>query len=61
MLFGVNIILIFGIINFVLVLFQMLSGLRVFRINFKIHRRIGITLFFTATIHGTLAILINLI
>lgn len=58
MLFGVNIILILGIINFVLVLFQLLSGLRVFRINFKIHRGFGITLFITATIHGVLAILI---
>jgi len=61
MLFGINIILILGIINFVLVLFQLLSGLRVFKVNFKIHRRSGITLFITATIHGALAILVNYI
>jgi len=61
MLFGVNIILILGIINFVLILFQLLSGLRVFKVNFKTHKRFGITLFITATIHGALAILINYI
>jgi hypothetical protein len=59
MLFGVNIILVLGIINFILVLFQLLSGLRVFRINFKIHKAFGVTLFITASLHGALALLIH--
>jgi len=61
MLFGVNIILILGIVNFVLILFQMLSGSRVIKVQFKIHKTFGIILFFTAFIHGILALAINYI
>lgn len=58
MIFGINIILWLGIINFILALFQLLSGLRIIKVKFTLHRRLGITLFITAMVHGTLAIFI---
>ena len=61
MLFGIDIILWFGMINLLLVLFQLLSGLRVVKIKYKTHRLLGIILFFTATIHGIYALVINYI
>ncbi len=54
---GVSILLILGIVNFLLLLFQLSSGLRFVRVRMTIHRKTGITLFITAFIHGTLAIL----
>ncbi|MCX5912465.1 MAG: hypothetical protein NTV04_11090 [Deltaproteobacteria bacterium] len=45
-----------GIINFLLVLFQVSSGLRFLKIPFPLHRKTGLLLFFTALIHGGLAI-----
>jgi len=54
---GVSIILILGIVNFLLLLFQISTGLRWVRIRMTIHRKTGITLFIIAFIHGTLAIL----
>ncbi|MCX5907471.1 MAG: hypothetical protein NTY64_09865 [Deltaproteobacteria bacterium] len=53
----VSIVLILGIINFLLVSFQISSGLRWVRVPFTVHRRTGILLFFTALVHGILAIL----
>ncbi len=52
-----KIILILGIINFLLVLFQVTSGLRYIKMSFAAHKRAGIALLITATIHGTLAII----
>jgi hypothetical protein len=54
---GISIILILGICNFVLLLWQLSSGLRWIKVPFGVHRKTGITLFITAIIHGTLAIL----
>jgi hypothetical protein len=54
---GISIILILGICNFVLLLWQLSSGLRWIRVPLGVHRKTGITLFITAIIHGTLAIL----
>jgi hypothetical protein len=54
---GISIILILGICNFVLLLWQLSSGLRWIRVPFGVHRKTGITLFIIAIIHGTLAIL----
>jgi len=56
---GVSIILILGIGNFVLLLFQLSSGLRWIRVPFKVHRKTGIALFVVALFHATLAILTN--
>ena len=56
---GISIILILGIINFILVLFQLSSGLRFIKVSFGFHKNAGIVLFFTAAIHGVLAILVS--
>ena len=56
---GISIILILGVINFVLVLFQLSSGLRFIRVSFGVHKNTGVVLFFTATIHGALAVLVS--
>mgnify|MGYP001207741853 CR=1 FL=1 len=61
MLFGINIILWLGIINFFLALFQLLSGLRYIKVKYKIHKLLGIIFFFTATIHGVYALITNYI
>ena len=54
-----SIILILGMINFLLVLFQISTGLRFIRVPSPIHKRTGILLFITALIHGTLAIYVG--
>lgn len=56
---GGSIVLILGIFNFVLLLFQLSSGKRWIRVPMTLHRKTGITLFISALIHGTLAILTN--
>ena len=56
---GVSIILILGIINMALVLFQMSTGLRWIKASFQVHKRTGIALFFGAALHAFLAILSN--
>ncbi len=50
---GISIVLILGIANFILLLFQLSSGLRWIRIPMTLHRKTGITLFITALTHGT--------
>ena len=52
---GISIILLLGILNLMLVLFQMSSGLRWIRAPIGIHKRTGITLFISATLHAILA------
>ncbi len=54
---GVSIILLLENVNFLLVLLQLSSGMRWIRVKMTLHRKIGILLFFTAILHGTLAIL----
>lgn len=61
MIFGIDLILWFGILNFILILFQLLSGLRIIKVKYKTHKIFGIVLLFTASIHGIYAILINYI
>jgi len=53
---GISIILLLGIINFILVLIQLAGGLRWVEISFGIHRKTGILLAVTASLHGILAI-----
>ncbi|RPI96106.1 MAG: hypothetical protein EHM32_04020 [Spirochaetales bacterium] len=52
---GVSIILILGLVNMALLVFQLLSGLRVLRVPIAIHRRMGILLVVIAILHATLA------
>jgi hypothetical protein len=54
---GISIILILGIVNFLLLLFQLSSGLHLIKVPFGIHKKTGISLFIIATIHGLLGIL----
>ncbi len=54
---GVSIILILGILNLVLLVFQLCTGLRWIRVSFKTHRRTGIILFVSAVTHAGLALL----
>ncbi len=52
-----TVVLILGITNFALLLFQISSGLRWVKVKMTLHRKTGILLFISALIHGTLAIL----
>jgi len=54
---GVSIVLILGIINFLLLLFQLSSGLRWIKVKMAVHRKTGIALFIVALCHGILAYL----
>ncbi|MBW1897698.1 MAG: hypothetical protein JRI61_01415 [Deltaproteobacteria bacterium] len=53
---GISILLITGILNGLLVLFQAGSGLGYVKVSFGVHRKTGIALCFTAMIHAFLAI-----
>lgn len=57
---GVSIILILGIINLLLILFQTASGLRFIKVKIEIHKKAGFALLFFAVAHGLLAFLANL-
>jgi hypothetical protein len=54
---GVSIIMIGGIINMIIILFQLLTGLRYVKVPFRVHRNTGIILVFCAIIHGMLGFL----
>lgn len=56
---GVSIILILGIGNLALILFQLATGLRLFKVRIGVHKKTGIVLLLLAIIHGTLAFLAN--
>ena len=56
---GVSIILLLGILNMVLVIFQISTGLRWLKVPFGVHRRTGTVLFFSAAIHAILAFLVS--
>jgi hypothetical protein len=51
-----SLILPLGIINLVLVLIQILGGLKVIKVSFKVHKYLGITLGVFALLHGAIAI-----
>ncbi|MCF8052237.1 MAG: hypothetical protein K9L59_13425 [Desulfobacterales bacterium] len=57
---GVSMILVLGIVNFLLLLFQLSTGLRWIKVPFGVHRKTGILLFIVAVVHGSLGILANL-
>ena len=57
---GISIILILGVINFFLLLFQLFSGLHWIKVQFGVHRKTGLLLFVLATIHGLLGVLAHL-
>ena len=45
-----------GILNFILVLFQILGGLKIIKVSFRVHKIMGIALGFFALVHGAIAI-----
>ena len=59
MIGSVSVILILGILNMLLILFQISTGLRWIKVPFQVHRRTGITLFVSAVLHAFLALLAN--
>ncbi|MCJ7683059.1 MAG: hypothetical protein MUO68_02060 [Desulfobacteraceae bacterium] len=52
---NVSIILILGILNLILILFQLCTGMRWIKVSFKTHRRSGIILIISAVLHAVLA------
>ncbi|OGD29256.1 MAG: hypothetical protein A2Y56_10500 [Candidatus Aminicenantes bacterium RBG_13_63_10] len=54
---GVSIILILGLCNLVLVLFQAASGLRIIKVRIGVHKKTGLVLVIFAVTHGVLAFL----
>jgi hypothetical protein len=54
---GISIILILGIVNFVLLLFQLSTGLRWIKVPFGVHRKTGIAFFIIASVHGLLGLI----
>ncbi len=56
---GLSIILLLGIFNFLLILFQLSTGHRWIKVPFGFHRKTGIILLISATLHGLLAFLVT--
>ncbi|MCX8118785.1 MAG: hypothetical protein N3G78_12780 [Desulfobacterota bacterium] len=54
---GLSIILLWGVFNFLLILFQLSTGLRWIKVPFRVHKRSGLALLASATLHGLLAFL----
>ena len=54
---GISMILILGLVNFLLLFFQLSTGLRWIKVPFGVHRKTGILLFIVAVVHGALGIL----
>jgi hypothetical protein len=53
-----TIILVLGMVNVILILFQLVTGFHIIKIRFKIHRFTGLILAVSALAHGILAIII---
>jgi hypothetical protein len=56
---GISMTLILGILNMLLILFQISSGLRWIKVPLGVHKRTGILLFFSAALHAFLAFYAN--
>jgi len=52
-----SIILLLGILNFLLILFQLSTGLRWIKVPFGVHKKTGMTLLISATLHAIGALL----
>jgi hypothetical protein len=52
---GISFILLLGMLNMVLILFQMSTGLRWIRVPIGVHKRTGMILFVSALVHALLA------
>ena len=58
---GISLILILGLLNLALVLFQLSTGMRWVKVPFKVHRTSGKLLVVSAAVHGLLAALAELL
>jgi len=58
---GLSLILILGLLNLALVLFQLSTGMRWVKVSFKVHKTSGILLVVSAVAHGLLAALAELL
>ena len=56
---GISIILILGLGNLIILLFQAASGLKIIKVKYGIHKKTGIALLFIALIHGFLGIVVS--
>ena len=54
-----TLILILGIANLTLILFQLSSGMRWVKTSFQIHRKTGMLLLASATLHALLALIVD--
>ncbi len=54
---GMSLVQILGVINFMLLMFQLFSGQHWIQVKIGIHRKVGLALVATASLHGFLAIL----
>ncbi|MFH7319464.1 hypothetical protein ACHHRT_02505 [Desulfurivibrio sp. D14AmB] len=57
---GVPVVLLLGITLFLLLIFQLTSGLRLIKASFATHKKVGILAVILAMIHGLLAIASNM-
>lgn len=51
-----SLVILLGVVNFILLSFQVGTGLRFLKVPFTVHKRTGLILFLTALLHGALAI-----
>jgi len=56
-----SLILILGILNLVLLGFQLVSGMHWVKVPIRLHRRTGMVLVASAVLHGSLALLADLL
>lgn len=54
-----QLILPLGIINFILILVQILGGLKIIKVPFRVHKFLGITLGVCALLHGIIALFLT--
>lgn len=51
----ISLVQLFGLINFILLMFQLASGQHWIQVKIGIHRKVGLALVATASLHGLLA------
>lgn len=52
-----SIILLLGIVNFLLLLFQLLTGMHWMKVKIGVHRKAGVLLVVVASVHALIALL----
>lgn len=51
-----SIIFLLGILNIILIVFQLLTGLHIIKFKIRLHKTVGIILLISSMVHGLLAI-----